>query len=87
MHSFFILNDHDQVHSFDADLQSPVSAGNGDERGRTPAIRCTAGGDAFASFSAEDKTALDHVRHNSDALGVLQHFLGDSLIRHSHNFV
>ena len=87
LHAFFILNDHDQVYSFDADLQSPVTTRNGDERGRTPAVRRAAGGDTFAAFTAEDKTAFDHVWHNRYALGVLQHFLRNSLVGHLHNFV
>ena len=74
MHPFFILNDHDQVHSFHTDLQSPVSARNSNERRRAPAVRGAAGGYAFPSFTSEDKPAFDHVRHNGYALCVLQHF-------------
>src|ERR1035437_5880309 len=87
LHTFFILNDHYHVHSFDTDLQPPASAGNRDERWRTPAIRRAAGGYAFASFGSEDKAAFDHVRHNGYAFGVLQHFFRDSLVGHSYNFV
>src|ERR1017187_2234065 len=87
LHPFFILNDHDQVHSLYTDLQSPVSARNSNECGRTPAIRRAAGGYAFASLTSEDKAAFDHVRNNRHALCVLQHFFRDSLVRHSPNFV
>src|SRR5579864_8293642 len=87
LHPFFILNDHDQVHSLHANLQSPVSTRNGDESGRTPAIRRAAAGYAFASLTSKDKAAFDHVRHNGHTLGVFQHFFRDSLIGHSHNFV
>src|ERR1039458_3996175 len=83
LHTFFILNDHYHVHSFDTDLQPPASAGNRDERWRTPAIRRAAGGYAFASFGSEDKAAFDHVGHNGYAFGVLQHFFRDSLVGHS----
>src|SRR5579864_3227727 len=87
LHPFVILNDHDHVHSFHTDLQPPVSARNGDERGRTPTIRRAASGYAFASLTSEYKAAFDHVRHNGYALCVLQHFFRDSLVRHPHNFV
>jgi hypothetical protein len=87
LHPFFILNDHDQVHSFYTDLQSTVSARNGNERGRTPAIRWAASGYAFAPFTSEDKAASNHVWYNRHALRVLQHFFRDSLVRHPHNFV
>src|SRR5438477_9918492 len=77
LHPFFILNDHDQVHGFYTNLQSPVSTGNGNERGRAPASRCAAGGYAFAALTAEDKPTFDHVGHNSYTLCVLHHFFRD----------
>jgi hypothetical protein len=77
LHCFVILKDHYHVHSFHPDLQPPASTGNRDERRRTPALRRSAGGYAFASFSSEDKAAFDHVRYNRYALRVLQHFFRD----------
>jgi len=87
LHCFVALKDHYHVHSFYTDLQSPTAARDRDERWRAPAIRGPAGCHAFASFSSEDKPALDHVRYNGHALCVLQHFFRDSLVRHPHNFV
>src|SRR5690348_14808400 len=87
LHTFFILNDHDQVHGFDPDLQSPVSAGYSDERGRTPAIRGAAGGYSLTSLTTEHKAAFDHMGYNGHAFCMLENFFGDSLVRHSHNFV
>src|ERR1035438_3007845 len=60
LHCFLILKDHDHVYSFHADLQSPASTRNGDERRCTPAIRRTAGGHALASFSSKNKATFDH---------------------------
>src|SRR5450759_5271997 len=87
LHPLFILNDQYHVHSLHPDLQSPASARNRDKSRRTPASRGAAGGDAFASFSSENQAAFDHVWDNGHALGVLQHFFRDSLVRHPHNFV
>jgi hypothetical protein len=87
LHRFVILKDHYHVYRFHADLQAPASARNRNEGRRTPAIRRTAGGYALAPFSAEDKTAFDHVRNNGHALCMLQYFFRDSLVRHPHNFV
>src|SRR5438046_1328783 len=78
LHPFFILNDHDQVHSFYTNLESPVSTRNSNERGRAPASRCAAGGYAFAALTAEDKPAFNHVGHNGHTLCVLQNFFRDS---------
>jgi len=87
LHCFVVLKDHYHVHSFYTDLQSPTPARDRDERRRAPAIRGPTGCHAFASFSSEDKTTLDHVGYHGHALCVLQHFLRDSLVWHSHNFV
>ncbi len=71
LHAAFILDDHDEVNAFNADLQSPASAGDGEEHWRAPAICCPAGGHATAIFSAEDKAALEQMGYNGNALCVL----------------
>jgi hypothetical protein len=40
------LDDHDQIDAFDADLQSPASAGDGKERRSAPSVCGAAGGNA-----------------------------------------
>src|SRR5579871_591444 len=87
LHSLFILDDQYDVYSFYTDLQTPASARNRDERWCTPAIRGAASGYAFASFTSKDKTTFDHVWYDGHAFCMLQHFFGNSLVRHPHNFV
>src|SRR5208337_5526731 len=74
LHGFFILKDHDNIDCFHADLQSPASTRNRDERRRAPAIRRAASGYAFAALGAKDKPAFDHMRYDGHALGMFQHF-------------
>jgi len=52
--ALIVHDQHDEVDAFDADLQSPASAADGDERGRAPAIRGAAGGYATAVLAADD---------------------------------
>src|SRR5580658_7092866 len=86
-HPVFVLDDHDQIDAFDADLQSPASAGNGKERRSAPTVLCAAGGDAAAIFCAEDKAALEHVGHNGNAPCMFKHFLGNASIGGRHDFM
>jgi hypothetical protein len=87
LHSPLVLDDHDQINAFDADLQSPAAAGDGKERRRAPAVCGPAGGNASAILRAKDKAALDHVRHHGHALCVLQNFFRNALIRRGHDLV
>src|ERR1700690_1273667 len=87
LHGFVILKDHDNIDSFHADLQSPASTRNRDERRCTPAIRRAASGYAFATLGSKNKPTLNHVRYNGHALCMLQYFFRDSLVGHPHNFV
>src|SRR4029077_802107 len=74
-------------HAFDSDLQSPTSAANGDERWRTPACTCTAGGDTTSMLATKDEATFDQVWHYQDALCIAQHLLRDALIRSRHDGV
>ena len=46
-----------------------------------------AGGDAAAILRAKDKAALEHVRHNGNALGVFQNFFRNAFVRRGHDLV
>ena len=87
LHALLILDDHHQIDALDADLQAPASAGDREERRGTPATAGAAGRNAAATLSAKHKSALDHVRDNCNALCVLHHFFGNSLVRGCHHFV
>src|ERR1022692_1143003 len=58
LQTLVVHNQHDQVHIFDTDLQSPTSTANGYERRRAPAIRCAARGDAASVLAAKMKPPL-----------------------------
>ena len=87
LHSFVALKNHNQIHAFDADLQSPVSASDRKERRRAPSVFGSAGGYASAVLRAKHQAALDHVRHDGNALCVLQHLLRNAIIRRGHDLV
>src|ERR1700689_2183602 len=55
LHGLVILKNHDNIDSFHADLQSPASTRNRDERRCTPAIRRAASGYAFATLGSKNK--------------------------------
>src|SRR5579863_2100034 len=80
-----VHDEHDQVHAFDADLQSPTASANGDECGRAPAFRRAARSHSAAVFATNDEAAFDQVWHYHDALRTAQHFLGDALVGRRHD--
>jgi hypothetical protein len=51
-----VHDQHNQIHAFDADLQSPTSAANGHERRCAPAVRGTARSHSPSVFSAENES-------------------------------
>src|SRR5580698_1120450 len=87
LHAVFVLDDHDQVNAFDADLQSPASAGDGKECWRAPAVFSAAGCDAAAIFRAEDKAALEQVGDDGYAARMLEDFLGNASVGSRHDFM
>src|SRR4029453_14042676 len=69
------------------DLQAPAPATYGDECRRAPARSGTARGDPATVLATTDERAFDHVGHNCDALGIVENFLRDALVRCGHDFV
>src|SRR6185437_300187 len=86
LHAALVLDDHDQVDAFDADLQAPTSTCDRKECRRAPSARGAAGSYAAAVLPTEYEAALEHMRHNSNAFCVLHHFFGYPVIRRRHDF-
>src|ERR1700739_3186711 len=80
LQTFIVHDQHDQVHALQADLESSTAAADGDECGCAPAFRGAAGGHATAVLATKDESAFDHIRYHHDALGTVQHFLGDAFV-------
>src|ERR1700757_3734490 len=87
LQTFIVHDQHDQVDAFEAYLKSSTAAADGDECGCAPAFSGAAGGHATAVLATKDESAFDHVRYHHDALGIVQHFLGDAFVRRGHNAV
>ena len=81
LHALVILDNHDQIYAFDADLQSPAAAGDSKERWCAPSSRSATCRYASAILGAKHKAPLDHVRNHRDALRVFQHFFRNAVIR------
>src|SRR5438270_11548626 len=80
LHTSLILNNHDQVDTFETDLQSRAPAANGEERRCTPPVCDPASRYPFAVLASEDEASLNHVWNYGDALCVLQYLLRDPLV-------
>jgi hypothetical protein len=87
LHAAIALNDHDQINAFNANLKSPVDAGDAEECWSAPTIRSAASRHAAAAFSAEYETAFDHVGHDGNALGVIEYFFRDASVGRGHDLV
>jgi hypothetical protein len=73
LHPFVALENHDQIHAFDADLQSPVAASDGKERRRTPSVFCTASCYALAILAAKHEAGLAPMGKDGHALCAFEH--------------
>src|ERR1700686_1915046 len=87
LETLVVHDQHNQIHAFDSDLQSPTSATNGDERRCAPACIRTGGGHTPSMLATEDEATFDQVWHYEDALCIAQHFLRDALIWSRHDGV
>ena len=76
-----------QVDAFHADLRSPASAGNGEERRSAPAVRRAASRNAAPVLGSEHEAALNQMWNNGHALGAVENFLRNSLVRGCHNLL
>ena len=85
LETLLIHDQHDQIHAFDSDLQSPATTANRHEGGRAPAVRCTTRGHSTAVLGAKNEAAFNQVRHHQDALCAAQHFFRDTFVRGRHN--
>src|SRR5580698_4722789 len=80
-----VHDEHDQVHAFNADLQSPAATTDGNECGSAPAFRRAAGSHSSAVFAANDEAAFKQIWHYDDASRAVQHILGDAFVGRHHN--
>src|SRR4051794_14518145 len=80
LHSLVIHDEHDEVNAFNANLQSPASATDGDECRRAPAVGCAARRNATAMLPAENKSTLYQMRHNGNAFGLAKDLFWNSLV-------
>src|ERR1700732_13881 len=87
LETLVVHDQHNQIHAFDSDLQSPTSAANGDERRCAPACIRTAGGDTTSMLAPKDEATFDQVWHYQDALCIAQRLLRDALVRSRHDGV
>src|SRR5438477_3405504 len=85
LESLVVHDQHDEVDTFDADLQSPASSANGDERRCAPAAGGAAGGDASTVFTTENEAALNQVGNYHHALCIAQHFFWNPFVGSRHN--
>ena len=82
-----VHNQHHQVHAFDADLQTPASSANRNERWRAPASGGAAGGDAASMFATKDEATFNQMGNYQNALRIAQHFFRNAFVRSSHDGV
>ncbi len=87
LHAFVILDNHDQVHALDANLQSPAAASDGKERWCAPSGQSATCRYASAILCTKYEATLNHVRYYRDALRVFQHFFRYAVIRRGHDLV
>ena len=87
LQTFVVHHQHHQVNAFRANLKTPASAADGDERGGAPARGRATAGDAAAMLTAENEAGLDQVRNHDDAFRVIQHFFRDALVGRIHNLL
>src|ERR1700722_791207 len=85
LHAAIALDDHDQVNALDTDLQAPASTRDREEGWCAPASGCAARSQSTATFGAKYESALNHMRHHGDALGMIEHFFGDAFVRGGHD--
>ncbi len=88
LHAIVICNDHHQVDSLAAKLQSPASASDGNRcRSAPDASFCAAGSHTFTMTAAETHRNFYHRRNHRDALRIAHHLVGDCFVGSGHNFV
>ena len=64
LHAILVHDQHDQINSLAADLQSEASAFDGEERGSAPPFRCAATCYATAIARTHNKSTLQHGWHH-----------------------
>src|SRR6185312_8988531 len=75
---------HDQIHAFDSNLQTPATSAHRNERWSAPSGGSAAGGDSSSMLGAKDKTAFDQVWYDDHAFSVVQHFLRYAVVGSGH---
>ena len=79
---------HDQVRLGSADLEADAAALNANRARRRPSLAALvpAGQVAFSILAAKYESRGLESRHNHDAVCVIEHLIGNALIRRCHNF-
>src|SRR5271168_4085637 len=81
LETLLIHYEHDQIHTFDSDLQSPATTANRHEGRCAPAIGSTTRRNATAVLATKNESTLDQVGHHQNALCAAQHFFGNAFVR------
>src|SRR5690242_12430225 len=85
LHAFFVLDDHDQIYAFEADLQSPASACHAKEGRSTPSFSGPTRCDTSSMPPSKHETAFDHVRDYRDTSCVFQNLFRNSTVGSGHD--
>jgi hypothetical protein len=87
LEALVVHDQHDQVHAFNSDLQSPTSTAYRHERGCAPAFGGTASRHAASVLATKDESTFDQVWYDEDALCIAQHFFRDAFVWGRHDGV
>src|SRR5579871_3171232 len=85
LETLIVHDQHNQVHTFQADLKSSAATANCDECGCTPAFGRAAGSHSTSVFTTNDKPTFDQVGYDQDALCIVQYFFWNALVGRRHN--
>src|SRR5258708_5202037 len=87
LHAVVIHDQHYQIHGLSADLKTNAAARHHEECRSAPTFWRAATGQSTAVFRSHDEAALQHRRHNRDALGRSQYLSRDAFIVRTLNLI
>ena len=87
LEALVVHDQHNQIYTFNSDLQSGAPAANRDECRGAPTFSRTASGHATSVLATNDEATFDQIWHHQDALRIAQHFFRNSFVRRRHDRV
>src|SRR5437899_3515629 len=87
LYAILVHDQHDQINSLAADLQSEASTFDSEECRSAPPLRCAATCYATAIARTHNKSTLQHGRHHRHTFRRAQDFLWNTLIRRRLNLI